>query len=289
MRPAKLLTISLNNQLRQRTFPGQIEASRRSNLSFRVSGQLVEIPATPGMDVKQGDLLAKLDTTDFEHILAERKASLDLAKTRYNQIKKLFDKTYSTQAQLDEATATLRSAQAAVAIATDNLRYTSLTAPFDGIVARVDAKNFQTITAQQPFLQLHNVDDLDVVFTMPETLLQQMRNNIENPENVCAVVTFSAQTDQTYKACFKEFEGVPDPLTRGYKVVFTMPPIDEFPVLPGMSVNLVVDFSAYLRDAGTRGIQVPLSAVFEQENKSWVWKLDDDSRVTQTEVEVARI
>jgi len=60
-RPAKLFTVVGPEELMIRSFPGEVQASDEANLAFRVRGKLVEFPASRGILVEQGDLLAPDD------------------------------------------------------------------------------------------------------------------------------------------------------------------------------------------------------------------------------------
>ncbi len=89
----------------------------------------------------------------------------DLAKIQHDQARKLLKKKLSSQLQYDQAAAELKSARAALDHARDNLQYTRLVAPFDGIVARVDAENYQAIQAKVPIIQLQDDERLDIRFS----------------------------------------------------------------------------------------------------------------------------
>ncbi|MDM8547816.1 efflux RND transporter periplasmic adaptor subunit [Candidatus Venteria ishoeyi] len=288
IRPAKIFIAQAAGAPVKRVYPGTVEASRKSDLAFRVGGQLKALPAQPGLNVKQGDLLAQLDDTDFRNTLAEYQAKYKLAKTQYNQTKKLFDKKYTAQANVDKASAELKAARAALAQAQDNLKYTHLNAPFAGVIAHVSIENYQAVKAQTPVLQLRSDDSLDVRFSVPETLLAELKK-VEDPSGICVTVSFNAHPDKNYRACFKEFESVPDPLTRTYSVVHTMPQIEDFAVLPGMAVNVEVNLSGLLLEPVQTGVLVPLAAVFEQEGKTWVWKVKKDMQVHRSEVQIGAV
>ena len=65
-RPVKLLTVTENNGAKLREFPGVVEAAKVAQLTFRVAGEITELPVRPGAEVKQGDLIARLDPTDYQ-------------------------------------------------------------------------------------------------------------------------------------------------------------------------------------------------------------------------------
>jgi RND family efflux transporter MFP subunit len=287
-RPAKIVTVAVDGGELHRTFPGTLRAARRSELAFRVSGQLMALPAQAGMRVEKGQLLGRLDDADFRNQLADREAKFQLAKTQHAKVAKLIDKHYTTQADLDEVVANLKAARAALELARDNLNYTELHAPFDGVVGHVAVENHQAVKAQAPVLQLQSDASLDVVFSVPESLLTSLRR-IEDPSQICAQVRFNARPEKVYRACYKEHDSLPDPFTRTYTVVHTMAAVEDFPVLPGMAVNVEVDLSGLLSERPRVGVRVPLGAIFEEGGRRWAWRLDEEMRVRRTEVQTGDI
>jgi hypothetical protein len=170
---------------------------------------------------------------------AEREAQLALAQVRYDQAPTLQAKKLAGQIELDEARAELDVARALRNAARDQVAYTRLTAPFDGMVTWVSAENHQTVQARVPVLQLQDNDQLEVHFSVPESLISRLIR-IRDPNDLgdyCGEVRFASHPGETFRACHKEFQAVPDPLTRTYPVVFALDPIEAFSVLPGMSVG----------------------------------------------------
>jgi len=87
IRPAKLYTVAASDLGPSRSFPALVRAGDRADLSFRVSGRLIELPAEEGKEVPGGEVLARLDPRDFETRLAEARSNLaqgeaDLAALR---------------------------------------------------------------------------------------------------------------------------------------------------------------------------------------------------------------
>jgi multidrug efflux pump subunit AcrA (membrane-fusion protein) len=88
VRPVKMLTVAAAGGEREISFPGRVRASQRVELSFKVSGPLMELPAEEGQAVKKGGLLARIDPRDFETRIAgiesrigEAKAQLEAMET----------------------------------------------------------------------------------------------------------------------------------------------------------------------------------------------------------------
>lgn len=290
-RPAKIVPVASAGLSMLRTYPGSLVAAEHADLAFRVGGELVELPAQAGLQVKKGDLLAQLDETSFRNTFNEREARFELAQIQFEQANKLRKKNLSTQLQFDQASAELKSAQAALDQAGDDLGYTRLLAPFDGIVARVDVENHQAIKAQVPVIELQDSERLDIHFSVPESLISQMKR-VDDPriiEQVCGVTRFASRHGKVYRACHKEHETVPDPVTRNYAVIFTLDPITDFAALPGMTATIEIDFSGFLPDDAADSLLVPVEAVFEQQGRQWVWGLDKERRAHKRPIEVGRL
>lgn len=290
VRPAKIVQVLSSGLNFTRAYPGTLEAAKKAELAFRVSGQVSSLPAQAGLRVKKGQLLARLDDSDYRNSYDERKARFDLAKIQHQQAKKLLKQKLSSQLKFDQSAAELKSAQAALDQARDNLDYTELQAPFNGIVARVDVENFQTVQAMSPIIKLQNDSALDIRFSVPETIISQLRR-VEDPkviESICGKVSFSAHPGRSFKACHKEHESVPDPVTRNYSALFSLDSISELALLPGMTASIEIDFTPFLADQGARSLFIPIESVFEQAGRQWVWKVDEDSRARKQQITAGR-
>lgn len=290
-RPAKIVTLTANDAGLKRSYPGTLEASEHAELAFRVGGQLIELPALAGKRVAAGDLLARLDPKDYRNTLAERQARFDLARTELAQRRELLDKKLSSQLDYDQANAEFKSAQAALEQARDNLRYSELKAPFDGIIARVDIDNFQPVQAQLPVIRIRSIDRMDIRFSVPETMIARLKR-VEDPSVIdafCGQVRFETHPDRRFRACHREHESVPDPLTRNYAAAFTLDKISAFAVLPGMTASIELDFSEFLADGVDRTVFAPVEAVFSEDGKNWLWRVDDGMTARRHAVELGRI
>lgn len=288
IRPAKIATAQSSLRSLQKTFPGVTEAYRKSVLAFRVSGQISQFPALSGQELTKGSLIAKLDETPFLNTLAEKQASFDLAQTELKRGKTLFEKKHLSKAGLDRAQSQFDIAKAALKNAQDDLRYTSLVAPYDGIIAKTRTERFQNIQAGAPVVEFHGSENIDITFSIPESLFVLFdRNKAQKNDEV--FITFDARPDLKFTARYRKHESVPDAATRSFKITVSMPYPTELSVLPGMSVNVSFDLTEILASQQHQGLLVPLESVFDEDGKRWVWKLDDDNVAHKTQVSVQGI
>jgi RND family efflux transporter MFP subunit len=162
VRPVKLFTVEGSDGAALRRFPGAISASQRAELSFRVNGVLQEILVKEGDQVKKGQVLARLDPTDYRIRVSDRQATFDSTEKNFNRAKELIQDGNISQTDYDRVEANFRTSEAALKLAKQDLAYTRLQAPFAGSIGRRDVENFEEIQAKQAIFQLQNVDQLDV-------------------------------------------------------------------------------------------------------------------------------
>ena len=283
VRPAKLVQVTPLNQQAIKHFPGVIEAANKTNLSFRVSGQIEHLAVQAGQQVQAGDLLAQLDVTDYQNNVAQAQANYNLAQVQFDQVSKLYAKNYSSKTELEQVTAQLKATKAALAMAQDQLSYTQLLAPMNAIIDRVNVENHQMVSPQLPAIELRTMDDFDVRFDIPESLLTQV-NKVSVPQNICLKLRFNSRPHILYPACYKESESSPDPMSRTYSMVFSVAPITDFAVLPGMTAEVIMDLTPITNSHLNAGVLVPPEALFEQQGQAYVWLIDNNMRAVQTPV-----
>jgi len=136
IRPAKIMTVGNPLAGVQRVYPGEVEAGDRSEQAFRVGGELVKLPAKAGSRVKQGQLLAQLDPSDFQLRVDEQQARYDLAQVQFERTDTLVKQQLIPKSDFDKARSNMLSARADLKLAKANLAYTELRAPFDGVISR---------------------------------------------------------------------------------------------------------------------------------------------------------
>ena len=209
--PAKVFQISPASQSILRRFPAQVQAAERAALAFRVSGELLTLPAQAGKEVRQGDVLARLDPSDYQLRVDDRKARYELALSQFQRVKGLFELGQISQSQFDQAKAELDISKAALATARTDLSYTTLKAPFSGVIAEVYADNHQPVAGGKTLVMLQAKDQLEVRLQIPENLMAHIakkENTSYQPD-----VEFEALPGKRFRASYKEHTAQADPAT----------------------------------------------------------------------------
>ena len=278
VRPAKIFTVGDATGERIRTFPGEVEASDKAIQSFRVNGELIELPAQAGQHVKQGDVLARVDPKDYQLKYNDAKAKYDLAKAQFKRAEEIWEKRLIARADYDKAKTRYLASKADLEQAQANLGYTVLRAPFDGVVSKAHVENHANVRANDPIVNIQSVATVDIVFQVPENIIARIRRGTGQKAQI--MVRFDAHPDKQYSAERKEFNTEADPQTQTYRVVATIDRPQEFNVLEGMSTTVEIDLSNVLLGDSNR-IVVPETAVFAAPDEPvstpqrYVWLVDD--------------
>lgn len=145
----------------------------------RTPGKVIELPINVGQQVKEGEVIAKLEQDDLiakvklqEAILAEAKAEMDRVSKDIEREKPLIEKGVVSHQQFDKTTSNFEmaaarhdKAKAELSYARAMLSYATITAPIKGVVASVNTIQGETVTTglnAPTFIKIIDLDRLEV-------------------------------------------------------------------------------------------------------------------------------
>jgi RND family efflux transporter MFP subunit len=295
-RPARLFTVEGPNALFIRSFPGEVRASDQAELAFRVSGKLIEFPANRGIQVKQGQLLARLDPADYQAAVDQADAEYTLSVAQFNRAAELIGRQLISQSEYDQRNSFMKVRKSNLVRAQNNLDYTQLFAPFDGVVGRRMAENFENVVSGQVVLVMQTDQMIDVLVDVPESIVVRVERTRINREPAPVQVRFGSAPGRTFEALYKEHEANADPATLTFRVTFSLPVPEDVNVLPGMSATVIADLSELFADEVGDQTLVPIEAVFSAEEEPLeaefrqVWVVDSGTmRATRRDVRVGQL
>ncbi len=268
------------------TFPGRVQASQRVNLSFRVSGPLVEFPVNEGQEIETGQLLARIDPRDYRIALDEARAAYEKAESDYQRYQRLYEREAVPLSDLDFYLAQRDVAKARLDNAKVNLSDTYLKAPFSGRVGEKYVENYEEVTSLQNILSLHDITHIEIVIDVPEYIMASVKAQRE----VRLIAVFESAAGQEYPLEFLESSAQADRQTQTYRVTLTMPQPEELRILPGMTAQVKVFGLVAGVDEASSDFIVPAQAVFAgDDGTQHVWIVNEDMTVHRREVKVGRV
>ena len=281
---------------------GYVTARRSATVSSKVSGKIMEILVEEGDVVKEGQVLARLDTVNVNGILelaeAQLKASeastdetavlLREAELELERVTRLAGSKIASQADLDQAQARVASlegrlrrlraevvvAERQVAVRRQDLDDLEIRAPFAGVVISKDAQPGEVISpvsagsgfTRTGICTLVDMGSLEIEVDVNESFI----NRVYADQTVTAVL--DAYTDWRIKASVIAIVPAADRQKATVKVRIRLEETDER-ILPEMGVK--VSFQAPARDSAEDSSEaiasIDLGSLFEESGKQYVW------------------
>ncbi len=275
IRPVRTIVAEPRQEAQTVTITGEIRSRYESDHGFRIGGRIVARLVDVGSLVAKGDVLARLDDADqknqirgAEAALSAARAEVARAKPQEDRQRQLLSSGFTTQVQYDNALKTLRAAEASaesaaasLKLAQDQLKYTSLTAEFDGVVTATGAEIGQVVQAGQMVVEVADPKVREAVVNLAEARMRPIP-----PDFRVDVVLLS---DPAVKATGKirEISPIADPTTRTFTVKISL---DD----PPQEMRLGSTVTVAGRAQSAPVIVLPPTAVFEQNRQPVVWVVD---------------
>jgi len=217
----QVVTVQLQEALQQTEVVGTVQAVDRAVIAAKVSGTIEEIPVILGSEVKAGDLLVKISAGEISAKVIQAQAQLEQARRNLEREEKLLKKNAATAESVKSLKDVYRVADAVHKETKTVLGYSTITAPFDGLITNKKANVGDLATPGTPLLQLEDNRRLQVVTSVPETLVLQIKLG-----DSLSVFIPAAKLD--IKGTVAEVAPAADPLSRTASVKIN---IDEAPQL----------------------------------------------------------
>ena len=247
-------------------------------MSFRVPGRIDVLNVSVGNRVPTGQLIARLEQTDFEIAvrqdeanLAQARAVMTNSEANLERVRGLYENDNASQNELDSATAQFQSTRAQVEAATQTLEsarrklgYSSLRAPVDGAIAAVDVEVNENVTQGQTVVMMTSGARPEVEVAIPEVLISDVQDGAP------VRVSFAALPGRVFDAVVTEV-GVASTGTATTFPVTVRITAESPEIRSGMAADVTFRFES--RDKRDR-IYLPSHAVGEDEVGRFVFLLE---------------
>ena len=214
---------------------GVLEATKMVSVGAQVSGQVKKMYVQLGDQVKQGRLIAQIDSIRQENELktaeaniknqqaqlAVQQANLAKVEAEYKRQQAMFSQDATSRAELETALANFKTAQAQIAAinaqieqsrltlatAQENLGYTSIIAPMDGTVVAIVTEEGQTVNANQTAPTIVKLAKLDTM-TIKAQISEADVMKVEKGQTV--YFTTLGNSDKKHYAQLRQVEPAPN-------------------------------------------------------------------------------
>lgn len=275
VRPVKVVEIAKAGDTRTLDYSGSVRARTEMNLGFRVNGKITERLVNIGQQVEPGDVLARIDATDYQLAVKTAEANLaaaekavetaDLVNRRAEQ---LFDKNVAPKSQVeqaslsqDQAVSNRDAAASALDQAKNQVSYTELKADHRGIVTTINADVGQVVGSGAPVVAVAVDGEKEVQIAVPENDIAQFK------PGKTVKASFWSDDKLVLDGTVREVAGSADQQSRTFAVRVSLP--NDPRVLLGMTATIEAGISNT-----DKFVSIPLSALAQKDGKQVVWTVD---------------
>lgn len=281
--PVLVMTVSAGNSTTQRTLSGMVTPRYAANLGFQVPGRIQQRLVELGSRVRKGEPLVMLSVDDYaQGVLAAQdqvvaaQAELKQSAADARRFKTLADRGLINQSSLDlqqthadTAQARLAQANRQLELARNRLAYTTLKAPFDGIVTAVNAEVGQVVDEGIPVLSVARDDTLEVSVEVPEDL----RLN-ESATDITFSGRLTGKSALPLKLKLREVAPASSVPMRTFRVTFSILNAKSIESELRIGLSAEVTLADALQNGG--GVHVPAAALISTGQNVSVWAVNAD-------------
>ena len=285
------------------SYPATIKGMQDIEIRPQVSGFIVKLCVDEGATVRKGQALFQIDPTQYVAVVGQAKAAVEMANANVATLalteknkKVLFDQKiisefeYQTAVnQLMSAKASLAQAKASLVSANQNLSFCTVTSPSDGVVGTFPYRvgSLVSPSVAQPLTTVSEINDVYVYFSMTEKELLRLTKaggTLKEQLEKMPAVRLQLSDGTTYQSDGKidAVSGVIDQSTGSVsmRAVF---PNDKNILRSGGTGNIIFP---YTMDGV---IIIPQSSTVEIQDKKFVFVLQADNSVKNTEIQISNL
>lgn len=213
---------------------GTVRAVNGVMVATDISGIVSEIAFESGTEVKKGDILIQLDTSQEQALLRAAQARLNLAKVNLARARNLAAKQTTSRQELDGAEAEYMQAQSQVDEVLAILQKKTVRAPFDGVTGIRKVDLGQYLNPGDAIVSLQSLDPVYVIFSLPQQELPRINTGMD------VIVETDGADSKRIPGKITAIESLVDKETRNVEIQATLANPDGI-LQPGMFVRVEVN------------------------------------------------
>lgn len=283
------------------SYPATIQGRQDVEIRPNVSGFITKLCVDEGAVVKKGQILFLIDPVQYEAAVNVARAAVNVAQANVSTAKltaenkrELAKKNIISEYDLQMAENTLASQEAALAQAQaqlinaeNNLSYTKVTSPSDGVVGTFPYRvgSLVSPSSATPLTTVSDISEMYVYFSMNEKqvldMIRQANGSTPNILNELPEVELQLADGTIYseKGKISTLSGVIDQTTGAASIRATFKNPEQL-LRSGGSGNIMIPVK------NEAAIIIPQKTTYELQDKKFVFVVTDSSTVVSTEIKV---
>lgn len=264
---------------------GQVEASQTANISTRIMGYITMLKVKVGDRVSKGQVIATISNQDIlakraqtDAMITEAQAAVTSAQKDYDRFTILYKQQSATAKELDNATLQLHSAQARLEAAKQmrnevsaSLGYTTLTAPFSGIITQKLADAGSMANPGMPIVTLEQTGTYQVSASVPENSINQILVNTE-------VLVSIKSMDKTFKGTISQINPSSQYTGGQYIIKVSIPEEAKKGLYAGMYATVSINLKqSEANNMENNKILVPISSIEHKEQLTGLYTVGSNN------------
>lgn len=272
LRPVRTAEIRYDRAQETNRYTGTVQSRHEVDQAFRVGGKIMSRKVDVGQTVREGDVLAVLDDTDYrlaedaarQQLVAATAAARQAESDRRRNQELISDGAVSasedehTQSRARTTQAAADAAARQLELARNRVQYTVLRASRSGVVTAVRAESGQVVAEGQPVISIANPGEPEIVVDVPEDQVAAFK--MARYE-----ASLNAAPDQTFPVALRELAPQAAAQTRTYRA--RLKPVTPRLLPLGATATLVARHSA----AEAPVAAIPASAITQANGQPALW------------------
>ena len=285
-----VLSISTTDKVLNTSYSAIVRGRQDINIYAQVSGKITQVNVKEGEAVKKGQVLFVIDQVPYIAALRAAEANLESAKVGvesaqldYDNTKALFEHQVVSEYELKSALNALHSAKATLAQmealeidARNNLSYTEVSSPADGVVGTLPLREGSLVSANstEPLTTVSDNTSMYVYFSFNENKILELGRQYGNLSNAIAnmpdiQLQLSDGSLYDHSGRVESISGLINENTGTVSVRAVFPNPDRL-----------------LLSGANGSVLIPQEATYELQDKIFVYKVDD-GRTRNTQIKVS--
>jgi membrane fusion protein (multidrug efflux system) len=231
------------------------------------TGSLKKIYVKEGQRVQKRSLLAQIDDAGLKNQLEQLQIQVELTKTTYDRIQRLWKQNIGSEMQLLQAKANYEAQLKSIEQLKKQLQRTQILAPFSGTIDEIVANTgANLIPGKTPVMRIVNLKEMYTEANVPERYLSQIKVGTAATVNI-------PMLNREYSTSIRQTGNFINPNNRSFRVETSLPNRDEM-IIPNLTCKLKInDYT------NPEALMVPLRVIREDASgKKYIFKLKSDGK-----------